>query len=181
MSKSTSSSASSVSDSSYESIENQFYDIEEIPEIPKKHPNIFNMIVFGRSFPQIVKGRKGSLHVQDIGQLPSTMKIEQSFDELKEEWDNQLKKDAPSLIKAILKKEWKWLLFSFIVLNIGQIAMMIFPLMIQFIIDWMSDPQSENYIGFIYTVIIFISQNIDSYSYQFSCKWIFILSIRLRN
>ncbi|GAB1227961.1 hypothetical protein ENUP19_0365G0023 [Entamoeba nuttalli] len=157
------------------------YKIEEIEEVKKKHPSIFNLIFFRRSFPQIIKGRKGSLNVEDIGQMPSNLNIEKSYDTLLKTWEKETQKKNPSLIRAVIKREWWPFLLSFIAITISQVAMLMFPLMLQFIVAWVKEDEPKKWLGFVYCGIILITQMIDSFGYEFCCKWIFTLSMRVRN
>ncbi|GAB1222248.1 hypothetical protein ENUP19_0099G0044 [Entamoeba nuttalli] len=49
---------------------------EEIEPLHKKHPNCCQIAFMQRAPKYIRKGRKGSLNVKEIGQLPHTLDIE---------------------------------------------------------------------------------------------------------
>ena len=75
----------------YEDEENQHYTEEYIEEVTKKHPNCCQIAFFQRAPKYIHMGRKGSLHVKELGQIPSNLNIEQTYDKYKSAWKMNLK------------------------------------------------------------------------------------------
>ncbi|KAL7712918.1 Canalicular multispecific organic anion transporter [Entamoeba marina] len=131
----------------------------------------------------ISKGRKGGLEVEEIGQIPSTLNIDKTHEKISRYWDEECKKhpNKPSLFRTLLKVEWKSLLWCFTVLMFSQLTTLVMPAVIQFLVRWISDEDAETYIGFIYVAVISFFQLLTSFCFQMSIKWIFVLSLRLRN
>ncbi|KAL7712469.1 Canalicular multispecific organic anion transporter [Entamoeba marina] len=157
--------------------------IDVEPTLEKKHPNILQTLFFRRAPKYISKGRKGGLEVDEIGQIPSTLNINKTYEKISRYWDEECKKhpNKPSLFRTLLKVEWKSLLWCFTVLLFSQLTTLVMPAVIQFLVRWISDEDAETYVGFIYVTIITIFQLFTSFCSQMSVKWIFVLSLRLRN
>ncbi|ELP85761.1 multidrug resistance-associated protein, putative [Entamoeba invadens IP1] len=154
-------------------------DEEERP--PKKHPNLFNLFLFRRSVKQIMKGRKGSLNVEDIGEMPSNLDIDGSYGRLLKLWDKESQKKSPSLIKVVIQREFWTILFSFIAICISQTAMLAFPVLLIFIVRWVNSNEPKIWLGFVYAIIVLATQLTDSFTFEFCIKWVFTLSLRIRN
>ena len=101
------------STSSSEEEEDNQYEEEEIPEPVKKHPNCCQIAFFQRAPKYIKMGRKGSLHPNEIGMMPSNLNIENTHEKITKCWNEVIQKnpEKPSLLKAIFKMEGKLFIF----------------------------------------------------------------------
>ncbi|ELP94857.1 canalicular multispecific organic anion transporter, putative [Entamoeba invadens IP1] len=174
---------------SSEDIEMDVYNVDDtykddIPEpIYKKHPNCCEIALMQRAPKYIRKGRKGSLNVKEIGQIPSTLDIDKTYIRMSKGWERELEKHpkSPSLLRTLFRVEWKHLLLCYGCLLFSQITTLVIPILIQFLVSWVSQEDPEEYVGYCYLIGIAIMQVFTSFCFQLSIKWTFVLSLRLRN
>ncbi|ELP92088.1 canalicular multispecific organic anion transporter, putative [Entamoeba invadens IP1] len=159
------------------------YKEEEIEPIYKKHPNCCQILLMQRAPKYISKGRKGSLNVKEIGQIPSTLNIEKTHEKFTKCWETEMLKHpkSPSLLRALFRMEWKQLLLCILAMFISQLSTLIMPVLIQFMTRWVSEENPKTYVGVLYLLGIAALQVITSFCFQMSIKWMFVLSLRLRN
>ena len=149
------------------------FDVEIVEKGTKRHPTIFETFAFSRALSQIKKGNEGKITVNGLGEMPSTLLIDKSVKSLSEKWEREMKKEKSSLLLAVVKNEWKSLLCAFLAINLSQLLTLVFPLMILFMVEWIKEENPKEYIGFLYAIVIIITQLIDSSGYQFTAKWVF--------
>ncbi|ELP91449.1 multidrug resistance-associated protein, putative [Entamoeba invadens IP1] len=159
------------------------YKATEDEPIYKEHPHFWDILFMQRAPQYIQKGRKGSLEVSDLGMLPSTLDVEKSFTQMISSWKTETTKHPtnPSLFRSLIRVEWKSFLFCYLFLLISQLGTLLIPLVIQFLIKWVQSTTFEIYVGILFLLGITIIQILTSFGAQLSVKWIFVLSLRLRN
>ncbi|EDR26155.1 hypothetical protein EDI_314560, partial [Entamoeba dispar SAW760] len=107
---------------------------EEIEPLHKKHPNCCQIAFMQRAPKYIRKGRKGSLNVKEIGQLPHTLDIEMTHKKITKCWEKEKEKHpkSPSLLRTLFRMEWGHFLICFIAILISQLSTLVIPAIIQF-------------------------------------------------
>ncbi|BFU26397.1 ATP-binding cassette, sub-family C, putative [Entamoeba histolytica] len=156
---------------------------EEIEPLHKKHPNCCQIAFMQRAPKYIRKGRKGSLNVKEIGQLPHTLDIEMTHKKITKCWEKEIEKHpkSPSLLRTLFRMEWGHFLICFIAIMISQLSTLVIPAIIQFMVEWVAEDEPETWKGVVYLLVIAFMQILTSFCFQLSIKWIFVLSLRLRN
>ncbi|XP_067118442.1 ATP-binding cassette sub-family C member 4-like isoform X1 [Centruroides vittatus] len=79
-------------------------EVETLPKInPYESASVFSRMFYCWLYPLFMKGYKTELEVNDLYQNPKTDCSEKLGDRLQKQWDKELKKKHPSLLKAVIR------------------------------------------------------------------------------
>ncbi|GAB1222472.1 hypothetical protein ENUP19_0112G0016 [Entamoeba nuttalli] len=156
-------------------------DVIKYDKTPNTIAKFFRTLFFRQTMPQLLKGRKGNLRIPDLSTLPKTLEYEKYEASMKEKWEKESQSKRPSLFLVIFKLEWKMFLLCYITIVIYELIALAFPLMLQYVIKWINNPQGTLKRGIFFILLTVVFQLISCFTQEFGKKWLFVLAVRIRN
>ena len=72
-------------------------------------------------------------------------------------------------------------LVAAIITFIGEAAALVLPIVTPYLLDWVEDSDTNKWEGFVYMICVIGAQLFQSLCSHLATKWIFVLSLRIRN
>ncbi|ELP88310.1 multidrug resistance-associated protein, putative [Entamoeba invadens IP1] len=164
--------------------EDYFYEEEETVKYDKSPNSIlkfFNVLFFRQPLSQMIIGRRRNLRLKDMKPLPKTLEVEKYNNDLQLLWSEEECCKNPSLMWVIFKKEWKSMLFGYFTIAVYELFSLAFPLLTQFIIKWLNNKEANVTFGIVWILLSVIFQLITTLAGEFGKKWLYVVSLRVRN
>ncbi|CDW86515.1 atp-binding cassette superfamily [Stylonychia lemnae] len=129
-----------------------------MPEQEIKEMGIWNKLFFSWANGLISFAKKNQIHINQMGKIKDQDRVELQYNKLKKSWKLYKNRKGNSLFKAVLHA-YRYEYFIAVIFNLVVTSIEISsPLLIKRIIDYIQDPDEEQYIGFLLVTTLIVTQ-----------------------
>eukprot|EP00029_Vermamoeba_vermiformis_P010609 TRINITY_DN5616_c1_g1_i1.p1 TRINITY_DN5616_c1_g1~~TRINITY_DN5616_c1_g1_i1.p1 ORF type:complete len:1339 (+),score=376.87 TRINITY_DN5616_c1_g1_i1:80-4096(+) len=130
--------------------------------------NSNSRLLFGSASKIIKKGWKEGIQREDLWRLDEDDSARGLWTTFEPIWSEELKKSRPSLVRAVVTMFRKQLTELILIMAAYSMFAFVNPVILPFLIDYVTDFDTPAYAGYVYIICIIISQLAGSFCFYYS-------------